>query len=63
MQTDLAELSSIASSIEQLTGRLSTIAERASSFKEERVSTELFAVERALQGAGRRLSRLIVAIT
>ncbi len=60
MQTDLAELSSIASSIEQLTTRLSSIAEQASSVKDEKVATELFAVERALQGAGRRLSRLVV---
>ena len=61
MQTDLAELSSIASSIEQLTSRLSAIAETPIPVKDERLATELFAVERALQGAGRRLSRLIVA--
>lgn len=63
MQTDLAELSSIASSIEQLTDRLSSIAERANSDREERLATELFAVERALQGAARRLSRLVVAMS
>ncbi|MGD0083222.1 MAG: hypothetical protein ABSD78_08490 [Acidimicrobiales bacterium] len=59
MPTDLAELSSIASSLDQLTRRIGAIAEQASREKEESVASELFSVERALQGATRRLGRLM----
>lgn len=59
MATDLAELSSVASSLEQIARRVCAMAEEASSQGEETVSSELFAVERALQGAGRRLDRLV----
>jgi hypothetical protein len=59
MPTDLAELSSIASTLEQITQRVATIAERANDQGEETVSAELFSVERSLQGATRRVQRLL----
>jgi hypothetical protein len=59
MPTDLAELSSIASTLDQITQRVATIAERANDQGEETVSAELFSVERSLQGATRRLERLL----
>ncbi|MGA2210177.1 MAG: hypothetical protein ABSH30_11125 [Acidimicrobiales bacterium] len=59
MPTDLAELSSIASTLDQITQRVATIAERAYDQGEETVSGELFSVERALQGARRRVERLL----
>lgn len=59
MPTDLAELSSIASSLDQLTRRVGAMAEQANDGGEETVSGELFSVERALQGATRRLERLV----
>jgi hypothetical protein len=59
MPTDLAELSSIAASLEQITRRVGTMAEQANDQQEETVSAELFSVERALQGATRRLGRLV----
>jgi hypothetical protein len=59
MPNDLAELSSIASSLADLSRRVSAMAERASSQHEEQAAAELFGVERALQGATRRLERLL----
>ncbi|HZU79389.1 MAG TPA: hypothetical protein VE991_05695 [Acidimicrobiales bacterium] len=53
-----AELSSLSSALADLTRRVAGIAEQASSDKDDELSTELFAVERALRGAGRRLERL-----
>jgi len=59
MPTDLAELSSMASSLDQITRRVGAMAEKANDDGEETVSGELFSVERALQGATRRLERLL----
>jgi hypothetical protein len=59
MAKNLAELSSIASSLEQITRRVGEMAEQANDDGEETVSGELFSVERALQGASRRLERLL----
>lgn len=56
-----AELSSLSSALADLTRRVSGIAEQAASDKDDEVSTELFAVERALRGASRRLERLTAA--
>jgi hypothetical protein len=59
MPTDLAELSSIAASLEQITRRIGIMAEQANDEQEETVSSELFSVERSLQGATRRLGRVV----
>jgi hypothetical protein len=59
MSTDLAELSSITSSLDQITRRVAAMAELANAGGEDTVSAELFSVERALQGATRRLQRLV----
>jgi hypothetical protein len=59
MAVDLAELSSIASTLDQLARRLAGMAESAALEKEEDVSSELFAVERSLTGAERRVVRLL----
>lgn len=54
-----AELSSLASALAELTRRLSAMAEAAATGTDDELSAELFAVERALRGAGRRLERLV----
>jgi hypothetical protein len=59
MPTDLAELSSLTSSLDQITLRVGAMAEHANAGGEDTVSAELFSVERALQGATRRLQRLL----
>jgi len=54
-----AELSSLATALAELTRRVATMAESAASARQQELSSELFAVERALRGAGRRLERLV----
>lgn len=53
-----AELSSLATAMADITRRVAGIAEAAESDKDEELAGELFAVERSLRGAGRRLERL-----
>ena len=53
----VSELSSVAAALEDLTKRVSEIANRASDEHDE-AATELYAVERALRGAERRLAKL-----
>ncbi|MGH9297316.1 MAG: hypothetical protein ACRDZP_05005 [Acidimicrobiales bacterium] len=59
MGPDLAELSSISSSLDQLGRRLESIAEAADRAKDESSAAELFGIERALSGATRRLTRFV----
>lgn len=53
------ELSSIAYSLEELTRRITRIAEGAAGTQADRLATELFAVERTLIEARRRLARSV----
>jgi hypothetical protein len=59
MTTDArhSELSSLASSLEELTRRLTALAEAAQRDADEESASELFGVERSLNGALRRLRR------
>jgi hypothetical protein len=57
-----AELSSLATALDELTHRISGHAEAAAADKDEEVATELFAIERSMTTANRRLARLSVAI-
>ncbi len=52
-----SELSSLASTLDELTRRVTALAEGAASGGDDDAATELFAVERALQGALRKLQR------
>ena len=54
-----AELSSVATSLEELQGRISRIAEGLSSEEREVVGPDLFEVERAIRSARRRVSRIV----
>ena len=56
MQSD-AELSSLSSTLKELNDRVSAMAESAQAGGNEDMARELFAVERALGGALRRLRR------
>jgi hypothetical protein len=51
-------LSSVATALDELTRRLVAIADQAASEHDDETASELFAVERALRGATRRLGRL-----
>ena len=54
-----AELSSVATALDELTRRLTGIAERLSAARDQSAAAELFEVERSLQGAQRRLAKLV----
>jgi len=54
----VAELSSVATALEELTRRLGSMAEAADTSKDEETANELFAVERSLRSAQRRLQKL-----
>ena len=56
--TSEPELSSLATALGDLTARLAGLAEDAAATKDEELATELFAVERSLRGAERRLTRV-----
>ena len=53
----MAELSSLSSTLKELNDRVSAMAESAQADGKEDMARELFAVERALGGALRRLGR------
>ena len=54
-----AELSSMSTAVEELTKRITAIAETCSATKRHDLAGELFKAERALQGAQRTLDRVI----
>ncbi len=58
MAASTGELSSIATALEELTRRVTVHADAADAAKDDETAKELFAIERALTGASRRLSRL-----
>ena len=57
--TTRGELSSLTSSLDELTRRVTSLAERARAAEDDDLAAELFGVERALTGALRRLGRLV----
>ena len=59
MSTPTAELSSLATALEELTRRLVTIADGYAGARREDVAGELYSVERHLANATRRLSRVV----
>ena len=56
-----AELSSLSSTLDELTRRVSALAEEAAAADQDDLATELFGIERALTGALRRLRKLVTA--
>ena len=59
--SELSELSSIASSVEQISRRVTALADAAAAAKRDEVAANLIAVERALLGAVRRLERMLAS--
>jgi hypothetical protein len=56
--TARTELSSLATTLDELSRRITTLADRAQHEEDDELATALFGVERSLQGALRRLQRL-----
>src|SRR5664280_2057009 len=62
MAASSAELSSLATALDELTRRVTVHADAANAAKDEETARELFAIERALNSANRRLARLSLAL-
>ncbi|MDA8071239.1 MAG: hypothetical protein M0Z82_06445 [Actinomycetota bacterium] len=58
MPSSHPELSSLSTALSELTRRIAVIAEGAAATHDDDVASELFAIERSLTAAGRRLDRL-----
>ncbi|HVC24113.1 MAG TPA: hypothetical protein VND23_00015 [Acidimicrobiales bacterium] len=61
MALPTAELSSIATLLDQIVGRVTAMADTASASHEDDLAAELYGVERALSTAQRRVERLSTA--
>jgi hypothetical protein len=59
MSIDLSQLSSIAKTLEELTQRVARMGDDAHARHDDGTATELFAAERSISGATRRITRLI----
>jgi hypothetical protein len=63
MATSSAELSSLATALDELSRRITVHADAADAAKDEETARELFAIERSLNSANRRLAKLSVALS
>lgn len=63
MATSSAELSSLATALDELTRRVTAHADAANALKDEEIARELFAIERSLNSANRRLTRLSTSLS
>ena len=59
MSSASAELSSLATALDDLARRVTTIAETYAATRRDDLATELYQVERALAGASRSLARVL----
>ena len=59
MASPHAELSSLRTAVEELTKRVTDIADRCAADKQDDLASDLYKVERALEDAGRRLTRML----
>ena len=62
MAASSAELSSLSTALDDLTRRVTVHAESADTAKDEETARELFAIERSLASANRRLARLALTL-
>jgi hypothetical protein len=61
--SDIAELSTLRTQVEDLTARVLVVAERYDDTSDSAVATELFAAERALISASRALERALALLS
>jgi len=59
MDNERAQLSSVATALQELTDRVAQLAEESKRTTDDQASSELFEVERTLRQATRRLDRLV----
>jgi HAMP domain-containing protein len=63
MPVRAAELSSLATALDELTTRVTAHADAADAAKDEEAARELVAIERSLTSANRRLARLATTLS
>jgi hypothetical protein len=63
MVASSAELSSLATALDELSRRVTAHADAADVAKDEETARELFAIERSLNSANRRLARLSMTLS
>lgn len=63
MTTSPAELSSVTTALEDLTRRITEMADGYATGRREDLATELYAVERQLRNATRRLAKVVASET
>ena len=63
MVASSAELSSLATALDELSRRVTAHADAADVAKDEETARELFAIERALNSTNRRLARLSMTLS
>jgi ElaB/YqjD/DUF883 family membrane-anchored ribosome-binding protein len=59
MPSDHADLSSVASTLDEVTRRVTAAADRHAGARREDLAADLYEVERALRTAGRRLAKVL----
>ena len=59
MSSPRATLSTVSSTLDELTGRLTAEADRYAGTERDDIATDLYEIERGLRAAARRLERLI----
>ena len=59
MDHDRAQLAPLATALDELTQRITSLAESYGGASDDQLSIELFEIERTLQQAARRLDRLV----
>ncbi|MCL4422555.1 MAG: hypothetical protein M1115_05215 [Actinobacteria bacterium] len=59
MEPPIAELSSISATLDEITKRVGALALQAADQGAEELAGDLFSIERALGGAGRRMAKLV----
>jgi hypothetical protein len=62
MSTHRAQLSSVATTLDELTQRITDAADHYQDAAKEDVASDLYEVERALQAAGRRLENVVTRL-
>jgi hypothetical protein len=63
MELDAAQLSSLTTSLDDLVQRVTALAENFQGSPREDVAADLFDVERHLQGAHRRMQKLVLKLS
>lgn len=61
MPDERAQLASVATALDELTDRVTSLADDMHAAADEQAATELFEIERTLRQAARRLDRLVRA--